>query len=178
MFYGKLIEKTSVTPNKWSNYLRVVICVETGFGLDTIRTNVFDKSDIEKVEKLSIGSQVRFSGNSIELSHARYFRLHTIEATSFDQCNKCLAPAEEPCSGCLKDPIERISGVWQLRECLLLNNSYKLTFTQGDNTLCRYIFPHTPFHVKCADFQENDMVRLEGWRDFQRHAKFSLIEKQ
>ena len=177
MFYGTLLEKSINTPNEWSRYLRVVICVETGFGLNTVRTNVFDKTDIAKVEAIPIRAQVQFSGNMIKLSHAQFFKLHTIDAVSFDRCEKCLAPLEDPCPGCLKDPTERVYGEWLLRASESINGSYKLTFTQDDNTLCRYIFAHTPFHLEAGKLKENDTVKLEGWRDVKRHVVLSTMQK-
>ena len=48
IYYGTLLESYVSTPNEWSRYLRVVFCVEIGYGLEIIRTNVFGKDQIEK----------------------------------------------------------------------------------------------------------------------------------
>ena len=177
MLYGTLLEKYISTPNEWSTYWRVVLGVETGYGLQIIRTNVFAKEQIKRVEAISLGDQVQFSGYFEDVPGAKFYKLHTIDSTKFDECEKCFAPLEEPCPGCLKEPTERISGTWELRELELINENFKITLTQGENVLCRYIFPNSPFYKECSGLKVEDLVKLQGWRDEKRHTKLNVLEK-
>ena len=177
MMYGTLLEKCVASPKGWNQYLRVVLCVETGFGLQTIRTNVFGKDGIEKVEAISLGSQIQFSGDYIKTLHLYYFKLLSLEAATFNSCEKCFAPLDGPCQGCLKEPTERITGEWKLVEREMINDSFKLTLTQDENVLCRYIFPNSPFYKACISLKEDETVKLQGRRDERRHTELSILEK-
>ena len=177
IYYGTLLESYVSTPNEWSRYLRVVFCVEIGYGLEIIRTNVFGKDQIEKVEKISLGSQVQFTGFFADTPNVRFFKLQSVDAAKFDSCETCFAPKEDPCTGCLKEPTERISGEWQLVERLMVNDSFKLIFTQDENVVCRYIFPQSPFYKECISLKVTDMVKLQGWRDERRRTELNIMEK-
>ena len=177
MLYGTLVEKCVSTPNSWSKYVRVVICVETCYGLQTIRTNVFDHNQIEKFETIPLGAQVQFSGYFSDTPAVKFFKLQTIDSSKFNECEKCFAPLQNPCSGCMNQPTERIIGVWNLVEHEKINDSFKLTLIQDENVLCRYIFPKSPFYKACIDLKVDDNVKLQGWRNEKRYTELSVLEK-
>ena len=176
MMFATLVEKTVCTPNDWTEYLRVVLSVEIGYGLKIITTNIFKKELMEKCEALPLFTRVKFSGYFAE--KANFFRMQTLDEAEFEQCEKCFMCKADPCTGCLKNPSEHISGEWQVADIKTINENFKITFTQEDNVLCRWFFPKTLFYKVCNSLQVTDMVKLEGWRDYDiRHSYFNRLEK-
>ena len=176
MMYATLSEKVVCSPNEWTEYLRVDLAVETGYGLKIIRTNVFDNELKEKCKTIELFSKVQFTG--YYAMKANYFRLISLDLIEFDECEKCLAPLEEPCPGCLKKPAEKIYGEWQVTDIKTINKNRKITFTQNNNILCYYFFSNSLFYNICSSLQVTDMVKIEGWREYEnRYSYFKKIEK-
>ena len=116
---------------------------------------------------------------SIQVSYysKRYRSLHEAEEVDFASCSKCLrfidAEDEEVCIGCDSEEARRLCGKWTLTKMLTQERRSRLSFKQGEKSLC-YVLFHTEENPD--KFKENCDYELQGWqKTSSRHNTIRFI---
>ena len=157
------------------NYRKIVVGVECGYHVDcyTLRVGAEDGT----IPELEVGDKIIFTGYSTSRAGLEQFHVESMMKKDFVSCQVCELPlTSNTCLFKHDKEAQKLAGQWKIVHKVLSKGCIKLFFEQG-----RYVFaavapPSLWTHSVFRGLNENDQVKLEGWR-FQQRTSLKFIEK-
>ena len=159
------------------NYRKLVIGVECGYHVDcyTLRVGAEDVARI--IPELEVGDKVIFTGYAMSRAGLEQFHVESMMKRNFIACQVCELPLTS--NTCLlkhDKEAQKLLGEWKIVHKMQSKGCIKLFFEQGHFVFAAVAQPNHWTHSVFRGLNENDQVKLEGWR-FQQRTSLKFIEK-
>lgn len=157
------------------NYRKIVVGVECGYHVDcyTLRVGAEDGT----IPELEVGDKIIFTGYSMDRAGLEQFHVESMMKKNFVSCQVCELPlTSNTCILKHDKEAQKLVGQWKIVHKVLSKGCIKLFFEQGRFVFAAVAQPSQWTHSVFRGLNENDQVKLEGWR-FQQRTSLKFIEK-
>ena len=156
-----------------SGYHKIVAGVECGYHVDCYTLRITD----EKMIELEVGDNIIFTGYSMSRDGLEQFHMESLLKKNFASCSECALPlTSDTCLLRHDKEAQKLVGQWKIVHKVEAKGCVTLFFEQGHFVFAAVSSPHQWIHSVFQGLDENDQVKLEGWR-YQQRTTLKFIEK-